>query len=191
MLTVNKGSTEYPEAFRQLGEEAPIVLYASGNIELLNHGHKIAVIGSRNCTEDGYKNAYDYAYTHALQGDVIVSGLALGCDTAAHRGALDAGGYTIAVIGSGLDICHPNENTDLMNEIVDKGGLIISEYDLGTPATPYRLTARCRLQAALADEVYVAECRKKSGTMRTVNWARQMGKPVVIFFPFLFCIVLI
>ena len=172
--------TDYFDAFKQLGKDAPEVLYGQGNIESLMDRRKIAVIGSRNCTEDGYKDAYDYAFTHARQGDVIVSGLAQGCDTAAHRGALDAGGYTIAIIGSGLDMCHPIENRDLMNEIIQNGGMILTEYEYGTPATPYRLTARCRLQAALADEVYVAECRQKSGTMRTVKWAEQMGKPVII-----------
>ena len=180
MKTIYRGSEEYPKSFEDLGDNAPTALYGLGNIELLQHSRKIAVIGSRDVSKEGYETAYQYAKLQAMQGNVIVSGLALGCDTAAHKGALDAGGLTIAIVGSGLDYCHPIENKKLMNEIIKKGGLILTEYELGLPATPYRLTARCRLQAALADEVYVAECRIKSGSMRTVKYAQQLGRPVRI-----------
>lgn len=180
METIFQGSKKYPKCFEELGDDAPAVLYALGNVKLLRQGRKIAVIGSRDVSEEGYENAYQYAKLQAMQGCVIVSGLALGCDTAAHKGALDAGGLTIAIVGSGLDCCHPIENKKLMNEIIKKGGLVLTEYELGLPATPYRLTTRCRLQAALADEVYVAECRVKSGTMRTIKYAQQLGKSVRI-----------
>ena len=177
---INKGSLDYPKSFEDLGDNAPTVLYALGNVELLNQGRKIAVIGSRRVSEEGYETAYQYAKLQVLQGNVIVSGLALGCDTAAHRGALDAGGLTIAVVGSGLDCCHPIENEGLLNDIINNDGLILTEYELGQPAKPFRLTARCRLQAALADEIYVAECRVKSGTMRTIKWAQHLGRPIRI-----------
>lgn len=180
MKTIYRGNDEYPKPFEDLGEDAPAVIYGLGNTELLRQGRRIAVIGSRDVSEEGYENAYQYAKLQAMQGNVIVSGLALGCDTAAHKGALDAGGLTIAIVGLGLDYCHPIENKELMNEIIKNGGLILTEYELGLPARPFRLTARCRLQAALADEVYVAECRVKSGSMRTIKFAKQLGRPVKI-----------
>ena len=180
METIYKGCEKYPKCFEELGDNASAVLYGLGNTELLQQGRKIAVVGSKIVSKEGYENAYQYAKLQAMQGCIIVSGLALGCDTAAHKGALDAGGLTIAIVGSGLDYCHPIENKELMIEIIKRGGLVLTEYELGLPATPYRLTARCRLQAALADEVYVAECRVKSGTLRTENWARQLGRSVRI-----------
>ena len=117
---VYKGSKDYPDSFKDLGDNAPEALYALGNVEILHKGRKIAVIGSRRVSEEGYEIAYQYAKLQALQGNVIVSGLALGCDTAAHRGAIDVGGLTIAVVGSGLDFCHPIENKGLMNESTPK-----------------------------------------------------------------------
>lgn len=105
----------------------------------------------------------------------MVSGLALGCDTAAHRGCLDEGGKTIAIVASGLDICHPKENKALEQEIIDKGGLIISEQPLGVKANPTRLVARNRLQAALSNTVILAQSPVKGGSMHTVNFARRYG----------------
>ena len=107
---------------------------------------------------------------------MIVSGLALGCDASAHRGCLDAGGATIAIVGSGLNICHPRENKSLEEAILGNGGLLLSEQVIGTKANPTRLVARNRLQAALSDAVILAQCPAQSGSLHTMRFARQYHK---------------
>lgn len=110
-----------------------------------------------------------------MKGNVIVSGLALGCDSSAHQGCIDANGKTIAVVASGLNIVHPKANESLQKEIINKGGLIISEQPFGVKANPVRLYARNRLQAALVQKVIVVQCAVKSGTMNTVYFAHKYG----------------
>ena len=109
----------------------------------------------------------------AKQGHPIVSGLALGCDTAAHRGCLDAGGQTIAIVASGLNRTHPKENKSLQEEIIRQGGLILSEHPFGVKANSTRLVARCRMQVVLSRQVIVAQCPIVSGTMYAVHFARE------------------
>lgn len=106
-------------------------------------------------------------------GYVIVSGLALGCDTAAHKGCLQAGGKTIAVVASGLNITHPKYNKILQDEIVNNGGAIITEYPFGIKANPTRLVKRCKLQIGLSQEVIVAQSSPESGTMYAVQFAKK------------------
>ena len=108
----------------------------------------------------------------AKQGHPIVSGLALGCDTAAHRGCLDAGGQTVAIVASGLNLTHPKENKSLQKEIIRQGGLILSEHPFGVKANPTRLVARCRMQVVLSHQVIVAQCPIVSGTMYAVHFAQ-------------------
>ena len=109
---------------------------------------------------------------------VVVSGLALGCDAAAHQGCLDAKGRTIAVVATGLDITHPRENKALQNAILDNDGLLLSEQIIGVKANPKNLVARNRLQAALSEEVIVVQCPIQSGTMHTVRFAQKYGKKI-------------
>lgn len=104
---------------------------------------------------------------------MVISGLALGCDTAAHRGCLDAEGQTVAVVASGLDITHPKVNKHLQEEIVAKGGAIVSEHHFGVKANPTRLVARCRMQVALTRAVIVVQCPIVSGTMYAVRFAQE------------------
>ena len=165
----------YPASFTRIGAEAPALIHLLGNKELLYKENSIAIIGSRNADDVGCDIAYQLAKDYALKGNTIVSGLALGCDTAAHQGCIDANGKTIAVVASGLDIVHPKANTSLQKEIVNKGGLIISEQPFGVKAKPARLNARNRLQAALAQKVIVVQCAVKSGTMNTVHFAHEYG----------------
>lgn len=166
---------DYPVSFAQIGVEAPALIHLLGNKELLYNENSIAIIGSRNTDDVGCNIAYQLARDNALKGNVIVSGLALGCDSAAHQGCIDANGKTIAVVASGLNIVHPKANEFLQQEIIDKGGLIISEQPFGVKANPARLYARNRLQAALAQRVIVVQCAVKSGTMNTVYFAHKYG----------------
>lgn len=166
---------DYPASFAKIGAEAPALIHLLGDKELLYNESSIAIIGSRNADEAGCDIAYQLAKDYALKGNVIVSGLALGCDTAAHQGCIDSNGKTVAVIASGLDIVHPKANISLQREIINKGGLIISEQPFGVKANPTRLYARNRLQAALAQKVIVVQCAVKSGTMNTVYFAHKYG----------------
>ena len=138
----------------------------------------VAIIGSRKASRSGNSAAYALGAKFAKEGKIIVSGLALGCDAAAHRGCLSVDGKTIAIVATGLNLVHPRENIPLQEEILRKGGLIISEQPLGTKANPSRLVARNRLQAALSQMVIVAECPEHSGTMHTVRFAQKYGKQV-------------
>lgn len=110
--------------------------------------------------------------------EIVVSGLALGIDTAAHRGCLDGGGRTVTVVGTGLDRVHPKKNARLQADIIAHGGLIVSEQPPGTKATPRTLIARTRLQMAMASKVIVVECERKSGTMHAVEFARRFRRPI-------------
>ena len=169
-------SPDYPAEFRTIGDDMPSVLYALGNTELLKHSHKVAIIGGRQADSNGIDAACRLGRKYAGEGRVVVRGLALGCDTAAHRGCLDAGGKTIAIVATGLDRVHPKANAALQEDILRSGGLILSEQPLGTKANPTRLIARTRLQAALAHQIVVAQCAERSGTMHTVAFAQKYGK---------------
>lgn len=174
-------SPEYPEKLRALGGAQPSLLYAHGNLQLLHSAPThtaLAIIGTRQPSNEGLTAAYRIAQAEAKQGAIILSGLAYGCDAAAHRGALDAGGCTIAVVATGLDRTHPEEHQALQEEIIASGGLVLSEYSLGTPVDKYRLIARDRLQAALSSALLVIECGLKSGTMHTVRFAERYHRPI-------------
>lgn len=178
IITINKEDKFFPEAFKAIGEDCPERIYAMGNLDLLKREHMVAIIGSRKATRTGNSKAYDLGISYAKKGYVVVSGLALGCDASAHRGCMAADGGTIAIVATGLNLVHPRENISLQEEILRKGGLILSEQPLGVKANPTRLVARNRLQAALSEEVIVAECPKHSGTMHTVRFAQKYGKKV-------------
>ena len=185
IITINKNDELFPESFRAIGEECPERIYAMGNLDLLKSEHMVAIIGSRKATRAGNSKAYELGLSYAKKGYVVVSGLALGCDAAAHRGCMAGDGGTIAIVATGLDKVHPHENIPLQEEILRKDGLILSEQPLGVKANPARLVARNRLQAALSEEVVVAECPVHSGTMHTVRFAQKYGKKIkAANFPF-------
>ena len=176
IITINKNDELFPESFRAIGEECPERIYVMGNLDLLKSEHMVAIIGSRKATRAGNSKAYELGLNYAKKGYVVVSGLAIGCDAAAHRGCMAGDGGTIAIVATGLDKVHPYENIPLQEEILRNGGLILSEQPLGIKANPTRLVARNRLQAALSEEVVVAECHVHSGTMHTVRFAQKYGK---------------
>lgn len=169
---------EYPDKLKYI-ENAPIALYILGNKSLLKE-KSIAVVGSRTCTEYGKTMSQAFSYLLAKNNITIISGLALGIDTFAHEGALLAEGKTIAVIGTGIDLVYPKENIQLMHEIIDKNGLIISEYPLGTKPSKNNFPRRNRIISAISDGVLVIEAREKSGALITVNYALEQGKEVYV-----------
>lgn len=185
ITTINKNDKLFPESFRAIGEECPERIYALGNLDLLKSEHMVAIIGCRKATRAGNSKAYELGLSYAKKGYVVVSGLALGCDAAAHRGCMAGDGGTIAIVATGLDKVHPYENIPLQEEILRKGGLILSEQPLGVKANPNRLVARNRLQAALSEEIVVVECPVHSGTMHTVRFAQKYGKKIkAAIFPY-------
>lgn len=167
---------DFPKRLLEIGSDCPSVIHCLGDVELLKEPKAIAIIGARLADREGNDKAYQLGREYAEKEYVVVSGLALGCDASAHHGCLDVGGKTIAIVGNGLDIVHPRENTVLHQQILDNGGLILSEQVIGVKANPSRLVARNRLQAALSEAVILAQCPAHSGSLHTMRFARQYRK---------------
>lgn len=137
----------------------------------------IAVVGARKITPRGIKLTWKFVNALSKAGFTIISGLARGVDTIAHQTALDAGGRTIAVLGSGLDIIYPPENIDLAEEIA-KNGALVSPFAYGSKPLPKNFLARNRIIAELSQAVLVIEGARRSGTLSTASWAANQGKDV-------------
>ena len=167
---------DFPARLLAIGDDCPAAIHCKGNLDLLKSEKAVAIIGARSADKEGNAKAYQLGADYARDGYVIVSGLALGCDAAAHRGCLAARGGTIAIVGNGLDICHPRENKPLEEAILAGGGLMLSEQMIGVKANPTRLVARNRLQAALSEAVILAQCPAQSGSLHTMRFARKYGK---------------
>ena len=169
---------EYPKALLDVGE-VPVVLYFRGRRELLQRP-SLAIVGSRNATPSGLQTAEEFAQALAAAGLTIVSGLALGIDAAAHRGALRAGstgGSTLAVVGTGIDRIYPARNEALARRIAEEGG-VLSEFPLGTPALKMNFPQRNRLISGLARGVLVVEAALGSGSLITARSAGEQGREV-------------
>lgn len=165
----------YPALLREL-RDPPLLLYLKGNPDAL-HLPALAIVGSRNPTRGGSENAVNFAAHLGRCGFVIVSGLAQGIDTAAHRGALDGKAMTIAVLGHGIDRVYPAANRDLAHAIAQQGTLL-SEYPLGTPPKRENFPARNRLISGLSLGVLVVEAAYRSGSLITARLASEQGREV-------------
>lgn len=139
----------------------------------------VGIVGSRKMTERGEKLAYRFSFELASSGITIVSGLARGIDSIAHRAALDAGGRTIAVLGSGVDIIYPREHRDLAIEI-SKRGAVVSQFPYGTPPLKQNFLERNGTIASLSKAILVIEGGMPSGTLSTATWAADQGKEVFV-----------
>ena len=165
----------YPQSLLEIADP-PNVLYVRGNAALLQT-RGLAMVGSRNATPQGLQTAENFAKTLAGRGLCIISGLALGIDAAAHRGALAAGGATIAVIGTGADRIYPARNKELALAIVERGA-IVSEFPLGTPAIAANFPRRNRIISGLSRGVLVVEAAPESGSLITARLAGEQGREV-------------
>ena len=174
---ININEREYPQALKKI-YEPPISLYVKGNIEKLNNKN-IGIVGCRECTTYGKKSAEYFSYNLSKQNINIVSGLAKGIDSYAHLGSLNTGN-TIAVLGNGLDMIYPKENLELANEIIKRGGTIISEYPCGTKPDKMKFPARNRIISGISSGIIVIEAKEKSGTLITVDFALEQGKDVFV-----------
>ena len=166
---------EYPPRLLEIADP-PGLLYVDGRTALLART-SLAIVGSRNATPQGIANATSFARAFSEAGLTIVSGLALGIDAAAHRGALEGDGSTIAVLGSGVDVVYPPRNADLHRAIAERGAAV-SEFPLGTPAIGGNFPRRNRLISGLARGVLVVEAALASGSLITARLAAEQGRDV-------------
>ena len=173
---VTRLSEAYPPALTDIYDPPP-TLYVRGDCPL-DGERMIAVVGSRRCTRDGQRAAREFARDLAKNGVTVVSGMARGIDSCAHRGALDGGGRTVAVLGCGVDVVYPPENEALMREIIDSGGAVVSEFVPGTPPAPGNFPARNRIISGMCEGTLLVEGAKASGAMITVNLALEQGRDV-------------
>ncbi len=167
-------SSLYPKALKDI-YDPPVALYIKG--KLVKEEQAIAVVGSRRATPYGLETAERLAAGLSGYGLTIVSGMARGIDSKAHKGALQAGGRTIAVLGCGLDIVYPSENKELMKNICTNGA-VISEYLPGIPPIAFNFPARNRIISGMSLGVAVIEANEKSGSLITANFALEQGREV-------------
>ena len=172
---ITRGDSRFAALLREIFEP-PVLLYAKGDLSLLAHP-TVAIVGSRRPTPYGSAVSERFAADLAVRGLVITSGMARGVDTSAHRGALDAGGKTIAVLGCGIDRCYPSENKKLKAEIEQKG-LVLSEFPMGSFAAPQNFPIRNRIISGLSLGVLVVEAAQYSGSLITARLAMEQNREV-------------
>lgn len=182
---ITMADANYPQSLLNISDPPILLFVLSHGDELkkvlmkLESNAAVAVVGSRRATPQGLENARAFSKSLATHGCTVVSGLASGVDTAAHTGALEAGeNTTVAVVGTGLDRVYPAKNRDLAHQIVQEGGVIFSEFSLGTAPAAGNFPKRNRLLAAMTDGTLVIEAGVKSGSLITARLAAETGKEV-------------
>ena len=176
MAYLSRNHERFPTLLAEI-PDPPVGIFYIGELPP-DATNKIAIIGSRKCSDYGLHTARLLAKPLAENGIVIVSGMARGVDSMAHRGALEAGGKTIAVLGSGADICYPSENWQLRNAIIENG-CVLSEYPPGQRPMAAFFPARNRIISGLCRAIIVSEAGRKSGTLITVDQAIEQGRDVL------------
>jgi DNA processing protein len=172
---VTLADATYPSTLLEIPDPPPL-LYVKGHVEMLNRP-TLAVVGSRNASPQGMKNAEEFAMALSHAGYCIVSGLALGIDGAAHRGALRGNSGTVAVVGTGLDIVYPARHRELAHDIAARGALV-SEFPLGTPSRAQNFPRRNRIISGLSCGCLVVEANVQSGSLITARLATEQGREV-------------
>ena len=178
ILKITQKDDIYPNSLRKI-KNPPKHLYLEGNIDLLN-ANIISIIGSRSCTENGIKLATKFAKGLSKQDIVIASGMAIGIDSAAHRGTLKVRGKTIAVLGSGFNNIFPKENIKLYHEIIKNNGLVITEYEPNIEPSSNRFLERNRIVSGLSIGILVVEAAHRSGTSVTARLATEQEKKIFV-----------
>lgn len=173
MMTVNHEI--YPKLGRKV-EDMPILLYYKGNAVKDLEGN--AIVGARRCSKNGKEEAISLAIKFSNQNIPVISGMAKGIDSYAHTACILNGGFTVAVLANGLDICYPSEHDILMKRI-QENGLLLSEYEPGARPTKYTFPRRNRIIAACSKEIYVPESGNHSGALITAEYGRKYGRIVV------------
>lgn len=168
--------SSYPQLLQEI-YDPPLVLFVQGNKKLLNQP-QMAIVGSRSATIDGRDNAFKFSKALVQSGFVVTSGLAVGIDAAAHRGAISYNGCTIAVVATGLDKTYPTRHKPLAIEIIDAGGAIVSEFIPGTPPSAGHFPKRNRIISGLSQGVLVVEAEIRSGSLITARCAIEQNREV-------------
>jgi len=175
--SIGRGGHGYPALLAQL-HDPPARLWLRGEAADALLRPAVAIVGARSCSAYGSQVARSLARDLAGAGLVVVSGLARGIDAEAHRGALEGGGATVAVLGCGIDRDYPARHAELARRIVAAGGLVVSEYEAGVEPAPWRFPARNRIIAGLALATVVVEARERSGALITADFALELGREV-------------
>ena len=178
VLTILEES--YPHCLREISDP-PAILFYQGNLSSMKFPRKAAMVGSRSASYAGLKAAHKTAAELSRSGVAIVSGLAYGIDTESHLGCLEGGSPTIAVMGCGLDQTYPARNLPLKKQIIEKGGIIISEYAPGMKPIGRHFPYRNRIISGLCDTVILMEARIRSGSMTTISHALKQGKEIYAY----------
>jgi DNA processing protein len=176
MNCIHLGTPEYPRLLAEI-HDPPSCLWTRGDRGALALTG-VAVIGARAASQEGLTAAYEIAYDLARAGVVVISGLARGVDSSAHRGALDAGGPTIAVLGTGIDVVYPAENAELSDRIASSG-LLLTEFQPESVPEDWHFPRRNRIISGLSKAVVVVEAREKSGSLITARLAADQGRDVM------------
>ena len=171
-----KNDVRYPYRAKIMAD-APVVLYYKGHFQEMKDS--VAIVGARRCTQEAKYKAVALAQQYTENGQTVISGMAKGIDSYAHTACLNAGGYTVAVVGNGLDICYPSEHKTLMDCIAEKG-LLLSEYPPGVKPSRYTFPRRNRLISAWAEHIVVIAPGKRSGALITAEYGRKYGRQVEI-----------
>ncbi len=175
VLVLDDGA--YPQLLREI-PDPPVTLYVRGRWAECLDAPCVGVVGSRRCSAYGQNVAMSLARELASRGVTIVSGLARGIDAAAHRGALEASGRTVAVLGTGLDEVYPRDHAKLAAEIVERGGALVTQFPLGTPPVAENFPYRNRIISGLSLGVVVVEASENSGSLITARLALEQGREV-------------
>ncbi|RUM13489.1 DNA-processing protein DprA [Rhizobium phaseoli] len=172
---------DFPQRLRKI-PDPPAALFMKGDTAALSHPKALAVVGTREPTDYGERVAFRLAEVAVNEGFVIVSGLAHGCDTFAHRGCVEARGRGIAVLAHGLDKIYPAANKGLARDLLEMGGVLVSEYPVGKAPVRTAFAERDRLQSGLSDGVLVIETDVTGGTMHTVRFAQAQKRALACIY---------
>lgn len=179
MGIVSLADYQYPDALRNIADP-PLMLFFRGSLDCLM-GRCVTMVGARNASPAGIDAAFQVARELGEAGVTVVSGMAMGIDTASHEGCLAGGSPTAAVLACGLDIDYPVDNRPLKERLLASGGVMLSEYPPGTPAYSWHFPVRNRILSGLSRAVVMMECRVRSGSMRTVQHALDQGREVYAY----------
>ena len=178
METIRPDEENYPKLLKEL-DDAPSPLYFTGSLPKASDV-LVAIVGTRKAGREGLLAAKQIGRDLAKAGAVVVSGLALGIDGAAHEGAVAAHGRTIAVLGTGADTIYPAAHENLAREILENNGAILSEYPPGTPSLPYQFLERNRIISGLSIATVVIEAPARSGALATARFALEQGRELFV-----------
>lgn len=170
----------FPQKLKHI-ENPPQILFYKGNYNAVINENTVAIIGSRKSYKESEKNAYEISKRLSIEKYSIISGLAIGCDTYAHKGCLDSKGMTVGVLSNGLDRIYPAQNRELAENIIENNGCLLSEYPIGFSSFKKNFIERDRIQSGLSLGTIIIQASIKSGTMHTANFTLQQNRALFCF----------